>query len=127
MINNFINKIPKGAWKLLAILIIIITPAKAFIGLELMAMVNLFGAEYFILMYVSGFILLIQPVVYLFIELGRKHLHIPTKEMIQTDKRYLLFMIHGDPVSWVRISLFVTVLLLGVYILAVELIEFANI
>ena len=57
------NKTPKPIWKIIAIVIVVIAAPDIIIGMEFMAFANLLGVDFFVLMYLSGLLVYLQPLI----------------------------------------------------------------
>ncbi len=80
----------------IAIFIAIRGTTEIAITYELLAMIDLFGAETFVLLYISGFLVLIEgPVLYIK-KFYTENVTVPSLKLIKEDLRYLYFLI---PVS----------------------------
>jgi len=63
MFNKIFDRIPPTAWKIAAlILIVVLMRGNIIAGYELMAMMDMLGADFFVLVYLSGLLLYLQPV-----------------------------------------------------------------
>jgi hypothetical protein len=93
LIYKLMNRTPKGVWVTIAIFIVIFGTTEIAITYELIAMIDMFGAETFVLLYVSGFLVLIErPVLYIK-ALYREKVLVPSWNLIQEDSRCLYFLI----------------------------------
>ena len=62
MIKIIFNRLLRSLWKIFALAIIVLAVGPNFaVGMELMAFVNVIGIDFFVLMYVAGILLYLEP------------------------------------------------------------------
>lgn len=96
MSKKLIEKIPSKVWTVFAIIfIMMIVGPELLMGIELMALVNLMGADLFILLaFTSFYTLSLKPVFQKFIEFEREsNFFIPSKKMIKENPNYLILLV----------------------------------
>lgn len=93
LVYKLMNRAPKGIWVTMAILIVVFGTTEVAITYELLAMIDLFGAETFVLLYVSGFLVLLErPVVHIK-TLYLENASVPSWDLIRKDLRSLYFLL----------------------------------
>jgi hypothetical protein len=94
LIYKVMNGAPKGVWVFMAVAIIISLSGPGFIfAFDLLAMIDLFGVETFVLLYISGFLVFIRKPILFIKTICRENVFVPSWKLIKEDSRCLYFLI----------------------------------
>jgi len=94
LVYKVMNGAHKGVWVFMAVAIVIFTSGPGFIfAFDLLAMIDLFGVETFVLLYISGFLVFIQKPILFIKTICRENVFVPSWKLIKEDLRCLYFLI----------------------------------
>lgn len=123
MLKFLVNKLSGSIWKIIAVVIIVIAAPDIIIGVELMALANIIGVDFFVLMYVAGFLLYLEPLKEVFKKYWGKYFSISENSSVLEDLNYFKFNIHALLMAKFYSILFVLGLSSGSYWFTVELLR----
>jgi hypothetical protein len=94
LVYKVMNRAPKGVWVFMAVVIFIFLSGPGFVfAFDLLAMIDLFGVETFVLLYISGFLVFIQKPILFVKTIHRENVFVPSWKLIKEDSRCLYFLI----------------------------------
>lgn len=122
-----IDNAPKGLWKFIAAIIVIFASGPGFsLTYELLALIDLLGADIFVLVYFTSFLALLEIPFSSIKRFVQNSWCVPSLEQIKKDKRSLLFLIYPIPTKAIEhfvLAGFVLCTIIGtIYIIPWELV-----